>query len=127
MVCAASSGTDYLLIFEYVPIYGVQIAFKNYRPSKGIWGSEWVGFDYFIRFINYPEFWKMIKNTLSITLLSLATFPAPIIFALFLNEIRNVKFKKVCTDDHVHAAFLITGCSMFAGYTVPGQNHRSYQ
>lgn len=87
-------GLIYLIIFMYGPMYGLQIAFKNYRPSKGIWGSEWVGLKYFIRFFNYPDFWKMIKNTLSITLLSLATFPCAIIFALFLNEIRQQKLKK---------------------------------
>ena len=84
----------YVIIFEYVPMYGVQIAFRNYRTSKGIWGSPWVGLDYFVRFFKYPKFWSMIKNTLSITLYSLATFPLPIIFALFLNEVRRMKFKK---------------------------------
>lgn len=64
-------GLIYLIIFEYGPMYGVQIAFKNYRASKGIWGSEWVGFKHFIHFFQYPNFWKMIKNTLSITLYSL--------------------------------------------------------
>ena len=88
-------GLIYLIIFEYGPMYGVQIAFKNYRPSKGIWGSEWVGFKHFIHFFQYPNFWKMIKNTLSITLYSLATFPLPIIFAFFLNEVRQPRFKKV--------------------------------
>ncbi|MBQ8233286.1 MAG: sugar ABC transporter permease [Lachnospiraceae bacterium] len=87
-------GLIYLLIFDYGPMYGLQIAFKNYRASRGIWGSEWVGLKYFLRFFNYPDFWKMIRNTLSITLLSLATFPCPIIFALFLNEIKYAKFKK---------------------------------
>jgi len=85
----------YLLIFDYGPMYGLQIAFKNYRPSKGFWGSEWVGLDHFIKFVTYPNFWKMLKNTLSITLYSLSLFPIPIIFALFLNELRNGKFKKI--------------------------------
>jgi len=83
------------LIFQYGPMYGILMAFQNYRPSKGVMGSPWVGFDNFIRFFNYPYFWKMIRNTLSITLLSLATFPCAIIFALFLNELTNLKFKKV--------------------------------
>lgn len=84
----------YLIIFDYVPMYGVQIAFKNYRTSKGITGSEWVGFKHFERFINYPNFGKMIKNTLSITLYSVLTFPLPVVFALLINEVRNMKFKK---------------------------------
>ena len=84
----------YLIIFSYGPMYGLQIAFKNYRPSKGIWGSKWVGLDHFIRFFKYPNFWGMVKNTLSITLYNLATFPIPVIFALFLNEVRQSKVKK---------------------------------
>lgn len=87
-------GLIYLIIFAYGPMYGVQIAFKDYRASRGILGSEWVGFKHFIRFFEYPYFWKMIRNTLSITLYSLATFPIPVMFALFLNEIRQMKLKK---------------------------------
>ena len=84
----------YLLIFSYGPMYGLQIAFKDYRASRGIWGSEWVGFKHFLRFFEYPDFWRMIRNTLSLTLYSLATFPIPIIFALLLNEVRQTKLKK---------------------------------
>lgn len=84
----------YIVIFHYGPMYGIQIAFKNFRASKGIWGSPWVGLAHFQRFIEYPYFWKMIRNTLSITLLSLCAFPLPIIFALMLNELSNIKFKK---------------------------------
>jgi putative aldouronate transport system permease protein len=75
-------------------MYGLQIAFKNFRPSLGIRDSEWIGLNHFIRFITYPNFWDLIKNTLSITLYSLCTFPLPIIFAILLNEVRNLKFKK---------------------------------
>ena len=87
-------GLVYLIIFLYGPMYGVQIAFLNYRPKLGYSGSEFVGFKHFLRFFKYPLFWKMIKNTLSITLLSLSTFPAAIIFALLLNEVRQAKLKK---------------------------------
>lgn len=75
-------------------MYGVQIAFRNYRSSKGIWESEWVGLEHFKRFISFPNFKLIIGNTLSIGLYSLATFPLDIIFALMLNELRNAKFKK---------------------------------
>ncbi len=85
----------YLVIFEYAPMYGILMAFENYRPKKGILGSDWVWFNNFIRFFKNPYFWDMIRNTLSITLLSLATFPCSIIFALFLNEVTHTKFKKV--------------------------------
>ncbi len=84
----------YVILFNYGPMYGVQIAFKNYQTSKGIWGSAWVGFKHFQRFLNYPDFWNMIRNTLGITLYSLATFPLAIILALMLNEVTNLKFKK---------------------------------
>ena len=85
----------YIIIFEYGPMYGILMAFQKYSASKGIMGSRWVGFDNFVRFFQHPYFWKMIRNTLSITLLSLATFPCSIIFALFLNEVTHTRFKKV--------------------------------
>ncbi len=84
----------YLIIFNYGPMYGVQIAFKDYRASKGIWGSEWVGLKHFIRFVTYPNFWKLIKNTLSINLLGMCMFPISVILALSLNEVPWPKFKK---------------------------------
>ena len=85
----------YNIIFHYVPRYGILMAFQRYSPSKGIAGSKWVGFENFLRFFRNPYFWKMITNTLSITLLSLLTFPCSILFALFLNEVTHTKFKKV--------------------------------
>ena len=84
----------YLIIFDYGPMYGVIIAFKNYKANLGYWGSEWVGLKHFIRFLNYPEFWKLIRNTISISLYSLATFPIPILLALLINEVKNTRFKK---------------------------------
>jgi len=87
-------GIIVTFIFSYIPMYGVQIAFKNFRPSRGIWGSEWVGLDHFVRFIKYTGFWPMLRNILSITLYNLATFPIPVIVALLINEIRSKWFKK---------------------------------
>ncbi len=84
----------YVFIFEYLPIYGLRIAFVDFKPRRGINGSEWVWFEHFIRFFQYPKFWDLLKNTLSITLLSLTTFPCAIIFALLLNEVQNMKLKK---------------------------------
>lgn len=84
----------YVFIFEYMPIYGLRIAFVDFKPRRGINGSEWVWFEHFIRFFNYPKFGELLKNTLSITLLSLTTFPCAIIFALLLNEMQNLKLKK---------------------------------
>ena len=84
----------YIFLFNYMPMYGVQIAFKNFKPSKGIWGSAWVGFKYFEKFFNNPLFWRLIWNTMRISLYSLATFPLPVILALMINELDNQKFKK---------------------------------
>lgn len=83
-----------VFIFHYVPIYGLQIAFRNYRPSKGFWGSEWVGLKWFIKFFEYPDFWKIIRNTLGISLYSIATFPCAVLLALMLNEVSNAKYKR---------------------------------
>ncbi len=87
-------GIVSVFIFHYLPIYGVQIAFKDYRASLGIEGSPWVGFEHFIRFFEYRDFWNIIRNTLSISLYSIAVFPVGVIFALMLNEVRNLKLKK---------------------------------
>ena len=81
-------------LFHYAPFYGIQIVFKNFRSSLGIAGSEWVGLKNFIRFLTYPDFWKVVTNTLSISLYSLATFPIAVILALLLNEVRVTWFKK---------------------------------
>ncbi|MDF2484863.1 MAG: sugar transporter permease [Herbinix sp.] len=86
----------YLLIFAYKPMYGVIIAFQHYKPFLGIDGSKWVGFDNFIAFFNDVYFFRLLKNTFSISLLSiLFGFPAPIFLALLLNEIKNARFKRV--------------------------------
>ncbi len=85
----------YLFIFDYIPMYGVQIAFKNYTPVNGIWGSEWVGFSNFTSFFSSPQFSKLVFNTVSINLYFLATFPIPILLALMLNYCVFGKFKKI--------------------------------
>ncbi|MFK0525968.1 ABC transporter permease [Paenibacillus illinoisensis] len=85
----------YLLIFKYIPMVGVQIAFKDFSVVKGIWGSPWVGFKHFEAFFESPNFWLLIKNTIGISFYSLiAGFPIPILLALALNEIRTGYFKK---------------------------------
>ena len=84
----------YVLIFNYQPMYGIIIAFKNFKVKKGYWGSDWIGFEHFIRFFTYPKFWTLIRNTLGISLYSLATFPCALILALLMNEITKMWFKK---------------------------------
>ncbi|WP_282920813.1 ABC transporter permease [Ignavigranum ruoffiae] len=85
----------YFLIFHYGPMYGVQIAFKDYKPSLGILDSPWVGFKHFKRFFNSYYFSDLMRNTLQISLYELVVgFPMPIILALLFNELRNGFFKK---------------------------------
>ncbi len=85
----------YVIIFSYVPMYGIQIAFKDYRVADGILGSAWVGMKHFQTFFESYQFKDLLWNTLSLSIYALiAGFPMPIIFALFLNYITNVKVKK---------------------------------
>ncbi len=86
----------FFIIFEYLPMYGIQLAFKKYSAMKGIWGSPWNGLDNFRRFFNSYAFWRVIKNTLGISIYQLfISFPLPIILALLLNQVRSKRFKKV--------------------------------
>lgn len=85
----------YYLVFAYAPMYGVQLAFKNYEVKKGIWGSPWVGLDHFKRFFKSYNFGLLIQNTIGISVYSLLVgFPIPILFALMLNYIKNKYLKK---------------------------------
>lgn len=86
----------FYLIFHYKTMYGAVIAFYNYRPAKGISGSAFVGLDHFVSYFTGPFFWRTLKNTLAISLLSLLFgFPAPILLALLLNEVGSRHFKKM--------------------------------
>ena len=82
-------------LFDYVTLYGIQIAFREFRVRDGIWGSPWIGLDHFVRFVSHPNFWVMLRNTLRITAYSLALFPLTVIVALLINEIRSERYKKV--------------------------------
>lgn len=104
----------YFLIFHYGPMYGLQIAFKNFIAVKGIWGSPWVGLDHFQRFFNSSQFILVLKNTVLLNLFELSiTFPLPILLALLLNQIKNVRFKKwvqtVTYAPHFISAVVIVG------------------
>lgn len=88
-------GLVWYLIFKYVPMYGVTIAFKDYKLLKGIMGSPWAGFKHFERLFNSSQFTNVFWNTLIIGIYRLIfSFPAPVIFAILLNEIRHERFKK---------------------------------
>ena len=84
------------IVYKYIPMYGIQIAFRDYKASKGFAGSEWVGLEWFFRFFSAPTFWRMMKNTILLSLYSLLWgFPIPIILALMMNQMRFHRFKRI--------------------------------
>ena len=86
----------YFLIFRFYPMYGLQLAFKNYRVVDGINGSPWAGLEHFRRFFTTADFGKLMGNTLSVSIVTLIfTFPVPIILALLLNQLTSLKYKKL--------------------------------
>lgn len=89
-------GIIYYIVFCYVPLYGVTIAFKDYSLTKGVIGSSWAGLKYFKMAFGSNDFWNAFANTFIISFLKLIfSFPAPILLALLLNEVTNMPFKKV--------------------------------
>lgn len=86
----------YFIVFKYIPMFGNILAFRRYRPGMGPYGVSWVGFRYFEMFMKDPAFWRAFRNTFTISFMNLLiNFPIPILFAILLNEVRNVRFKKV--------------------------------
>ncbi len=84
----------YLILFKYWPMYGVQIAFRNYSPARSIANSPWVGLKYFQKFMENYQFKRILGNTIAISLYSLLTFPLPILLAVLLNYVTRPRFKK---------------------------------
>jgi putative aldouronate transport system permease protein len=110
----------FYLVFCYYPMYGVIIAFKNFQPGLGIWGSEWVGFRNFIDFFQSVYFTRVLSNTLIISVSSIVFgFPAPILLALLLNEVRNRRFKSVVqTVTYMpHFISLVVVCGIILQFT----------
>ncbi len=110
----------YFIVFCYMPMYGVIIAFKNYNIRLGILGSEWVGLKYFKEFFNNYYFLRLLKNTLLMSLYDILwAFPAPIILALLLNEIKNNFFKRtVQTVTYLpHFISSVVICGMIVDFT----------
>lgn len=88
-------GLAFFLVFKYVPMFGIVMAFQDYSPFQGVTGSEWVGFKHFSAMFAYDGFWRLLRNTLLISFYNIVFFfPAPIIIALMLNELRKEWFKK---------------------------------
>lgn len=95
----------FFVLFKYKPMYGILIAFKDFKVREGIMGSEWAGFKYFQQFLSDPDFWNAFKNTILLSIWQiLICFPVPILFALLVNEIRWTRLKglvqRVCCFPH---------------------------
>ena len=110
-------GLLYFLIFRYGPMFGLFIAFKDYSPFLGVWRSEWVGFDQFVRLFTESDFLLLLKNTLILNLLDIfVAFPFPILIAILLNEVRNKYVKNsiqtVLYAPHFLSWVVIVGITM---------------
>lgn len=111
----------YYIIFHYIPIYGAQIAFKDYSPALGISGSEWVGFKHFQDFFASRYFIRVLKNTLVISFTYiLLGFPVPILLAILLNELHSNKYKRVAQSLTYlpHFISLVVVCGMIRDFTM---------
>lgn len=121
LVLMALLPVTMVIIFKYVPMYGILIAFKNFKAAKGVWGSEWLDplFKNFITFFKNVNCWQIIWNTFRVGALTLLfTFPAPIIFAILLNELRGKRYKRVVqTVSYIpHFISVVVICSMLNGF-----------
>ena len=117
----AIPGLLFYFIFHYGPMYGAIIAFKDYTPAGGIWGSPWVGFANFVEFFSSMYFSRILKNTIILSVYSLvAGFPAPIILALLLNELRGNIFKRtVQTITYIpHFVSMVVVAGMLVDFTM---------
>ena len=110
----------YFIIFHYIPIWGLVISFQDFVPARGIWGSEWIGLANFADFFKSYYFWRLIKNTLTINITDLLFgFPAPILFALMLNELKNGAFKRsIQTISYIpHFVSIMVICGIIINFT----------
>lgn len=115
-------GMLFYIIFRYGPMYGIVIAFKDYNIFEGVSKSPWVGFKYFDMFFKDPNFYKLFRNTFLIGIYSLFfTFPFPVLFAILLNEVKNVPFKKTVQTASYLPSFLsvVVICSMAIDFLSP--------
>ncbi len=108
------AGSCYIIIFCYVPMYGIQLAFRKYDFSKGLTGGDWVGFKYFIQYFESPMFWTTLRNTFVISFFTLVCgFPAPILLALVVNSLRQKKLRRV-VQTAVYMPYFISTVVMVA-------------
>ncbi|MDQ0916466.1 sugar ABC transporter permease [Paenibacillus sp. V4I5] len=118
-------GLLYFLIFRYGPMFGLFIAFKDYSPFQGVWKSEWIGFDHFVRLFSESDFLLLLKNTLILNLLDIViAFPFPILIAILLNEVRFKYFKNamqtILYAPHFLSWVVIVGITMLFFRTQDG-------
>ena len=114
LLCMLIPGVIYFILFKYMPMFGILVAFKNYNVFAGFWNSEWVGLRYFKIFFDAPDAWIVIRNTFLLGIYRLFWgFPAPIILALLLNEVRMYRFKRfvqtVSYMPHFISTVVVTG------------------
>ena len=113
----------FFAVFNYAPMVGLLMAFEDFSPAKGIFGSEWVGFENFVTFFSGPYAGRLIRNTIAIGVLDLiVNFPAPIIFALLLNEIHEKYFKKTIQTISYMPYFIsaVVACGLVMDFTEAG-------
>lgn len=113
----------FFILFHYKPMYGIIIAFKKYKPNRGIWGSAWVGLKYFEDFFSDYYFFRVVRNTFLISLYSLVWgFPMPILLALLLNELRVKWFKRaVQTISYIpHFISMVVICGLIRHFALSG-------
>ena len=105
-----------LIIFQYLPLYGIQIAFKDYNPIEGVWNGKWVGLKYFKRFFNYYDFGKLLKNTVFLNSYDILLTPIPLIYALCINYFPNKKIKNmiqtIAITPHFISTVVVCGLAM---------------
>ncbi|MDG0793329.1 hypothetical protein OMP38_22640 [Cohnella ginsengisoli] len=112
----------FLFIFNYIPMYGATIAFKEFWITKGIFGSPWVGLDHFKKLFETDKFWQVFRNTIEINLLRLVFgFPAPILLAILLNEVRQKRVQAIDPDDRLFAPFHLLGHDLRHYFLAPLQ------
>lgn len=113
----------YIFIFCYIPMYGIQLAFREYSFSAGITGGKWVGFKYFQQYFTSNMFWPTLRNTFIISFTSIVVgFPAPIILAMIINQLRNKKWKRV-VQTTVYIPYFISVVVMVSMINVLFQNN----
>lgn len=113
----------YFILFHYKPMYGLLMAFQNFKPRKGIWGSEWVGLKHFYDFFGSYYFGRLLGNTLALSLSTLIFgFPAPILLALLINELRSSKYSRVVqTVTYMpHFISMVVLCAMIREFVASG-------